>query len=87
MFSVNKKISLIFKENFCVYEINSYLLDSKNVVPTNSLHFQVLQHLMDGLISLTLKSEDLQCTFFHYTARELLACAVMRPILNLANPR
>ncbi|KAF7800796.1 Sorting nexin-16 [Senna tora] len=48
---------------------------------------KVLQHLMDGLVSVTFKSEDLRCSFFRYTARELLACAVMRPLLNLASPR
>lgn len=51
------------------------------------LNLQVLQHLMSGLMSVTFKSEDLQCSFFRYTVRELLACAVMRPVLNLANPR
>ncbi|XP_077210189.1 phox (PX) domain-containing protein [Tasmannia lanceolata] len=48
---------------------------------------KVLQHLMGGLISFTFKPEELQCSFFRYTVRELLACAVMRPVLNLANPR
>ncbi|KAE9584611.1 putative Phox domain, sorting nexin [Lupinus albus] len=48
---------------------------------------KVLQHLMSGLMSVTFKSEDLQCSFFRCTARELLACAVIRPVLNLANPR
>ncbi|XP_019194027.1 PREDICTED: uncharacterized protein LOC109188019 isoform X2 [Ipomoea nil] len=48
---------------------------------------KVLQHLMDGLISLTFKPEDLQCSLFRYIVRELLACVVMRPVLNLANPR
>lgn len=48
---------------------------------------KVLQHLMNGLMSVTFKSEDLQCSFFRYTVRELLACCVMRPVLNLANPR
>lgn len=48
---------------------------------------QVLQHLMGGLISFTFKPQDLQCSFFRYTVRELLARAVMRPVLNLANPR
>ncbi|XP_061359559.1 uncharacterized protein LOC133303638 [Gastrolobium bilobum] len=48
---------------------------------------KVLQHLMNGLMSVTFKSEDLKCSFFRYIARELLACAVMRPVLNLANPR
>ncbi|KAA8541797.1 hypothetical protein F0562_022949 [Nyssa sinensis] len=48
---------------------------------------KVLQHLMDGLISFTFKPDDLQCSLFRYIVRELLACAVMRPVLNLANPR
>ncbi|PON32773.1 Phox domain containing protein [Parasponia andersonii] len=48
---------------------------------------KVLQHLMDGLISFTFKPEDLQCSFFRYVARELIACAVIRPVLNLASPR
>lgn len=51
------------------------------------LNLQVLQHLMTGLMHVTFKSEDLQCSFFRYTVRELLACAVIRPVLNLANPR
>ncbi|CAI0474646.1 unnamed protein product [Linum tenue] len=48
---------------------------------------KVLQHLMEGLISFTFRPEDLKCSFFRYLARELLACAVMRPVLNLATPR
>lgn len=48
---------------------------------------KVLQHIMDGLISLTFKPEDLHCSLFRYIVRELLACAVMRPVLNLASPR
>uniref|UniRef100_A0A1D1YXW6 Sorting nexin-13 n=1 Tax=Anthurium amnicola TaxID=1678845 RepID=A0A1D1YXW6_9ARAE len=48
---------------------------------------KVLQHLMSGLISLIFKPKDLQCSFFQFTVRELLACAVVRPILNMVNPR
>ncbi|XP_028807791.1 uncharacterized protein LOC114762471 isoform X1 [Neltuma alba] len=48
---------------------------------------KVLQHLTDALMSVTFKPEDLQCSYFRYTARELLSCAVMRPVLNLASPR
>jgi len=51
------------------------------------MHKQVLQHIVNGLISYTFKPEDLQCSFFHYVVRELLACAVLRPVLNLVNPR
>ncbi|XP_038694235.1 uncharacterized protein LOC119991824 isoform X2 [Tripterygium wilfordii] len=45
------------------------------------------KHLMYGLISFTFKPDDLQCSFFRFTTRELLARAVMRPVLNLASPR
>ncbi|KAL3351975.1 hypothetical protein AABB24_020193 [Solanum stoloniferum] len=48
---------------------------------------KVLQHLMDGLISYTFQTEDAQCSLFHNIVRELLACVVMRPVLNIANPR
>lgn len=48
---------------------------------------KVLQHLMDGLISFTFRPEDLQCSLFRYIVRELLACVVIRPVLNLVNPR
>ncbi|XP_012073353.1 uncharacterized protein LOC105634990 isoform X2 [Jatropha curcas] len=48
---------------------------------------KVLQHVMDGVISFTFRPEDLQCSFFRYIVRELLSCAVMRPVLNLASPR
>ncbi|KAL3632981.1 hypothetical protein CASFOL_025965 [Castilleja foliolosa] len=48
---------------------------------------KVLQHVMNGLILLTFKQEDLQCSVFHYIIRELLACVVIRPVLNLANQR
>eukprot|EP01018_Ginkgo_biloba_P001848 Gb_00123 [translate_table: standard] len=48
---------------------------------------KVLQRFMDGVVSFTFTHEDLQCKFFRYTVRELLACAVMRPIMNLACPK
>ncbi|CAI9281218.1 unnamed protein product [Lactuca saligna] len=48
---------------------------------------KVLQHLMDGFISLTFRPEDLNCSLFRYIVREMLACAVIRPVINLANPR
>ncbi|TVU20132.1 hypothetical protein EJB05_36325 [Eragrostis curvula] len=52
-----------------------------------SAEYKVLQSLAEALISATVKPQDLQCSFFRYTARELLACAVLRPVVNLANPR
>ncbi|KAL5729249.1 hypothetical protein ACHQM5_002225 [Ranunculus cassubicifolius] len=48
---------------------------------------RVLQYLMDGLISFTFNPADLQCSLFRYMVRELLACTVIRPVLNLASPR
>uniref|UniRef100_A0A0D9WK76 PX domain-containing protein n=1 Tax=Leersia perrieri TaxID=77586 RepID=A0A0D9WK76_9ORYZ len=54
---------------------------------SGSAEHKVLQSLADGLMSVTAKPQDLQCYFFRCSARELLACAVMRPVLNLANPR
>ncbi|KAJ6826694.1 uncharacterized protein M6B38_371730 [Iris pallida] len=48
---------------------------------------KVLQHLVNALILITFTADDLQCSFFRYTVRELLACAVFRPVVNLANPR
>ncbi|XP_073143933.1 uncharacterized protein [Henckelia pumila] len=48
---------------------------------------KVLQHVMNGVILFTFKPEDLQCSLFRYMTRELLACVVIRPVINLANPR
>ncbi|XP_047340631.1 uncharacterized protein LOC124944424 [Impatiens glandulifera] len=48
---------------------------------------KVLQRLMEGLISLTFKPKDLQCSLLRYIVRELLSCVVIRPVVNLANPR
>ncbi|XP_068648191.1 uncharacterized protein [Aristolochia californica] len=48
---------------------------------------RVLQQLVDGFMHFSFRPEVLQCSFFRYTVRELLACAVIRPVLNMANPR
>ncbi|KAG0457839.1 hypothetical protein HPP92_022996 [Vanilla planifolia] len=48
---------------------------------------KVLQHLVNGLMLVAFNPKDLQCSFFRFASRELLACAVFRPIINLANPR
>lgn len=67
-----------------------------SLVADNKLHpalfsaeaeHKVLQRFMDGLMNLTCRPDDLQCNFFRYVARELLACAVMRPVINLASPK
>ncbi|XP_020105640.1 uncharacterized protein LOC109722156 isoform X1 [Ananas comosus] len=87
----------IGKQNFVNLSVDSRDAELKLVLAAeNKLHpalfsfhaeHKVLQQFANGLISITLKPEDLQCSFFRYTARELLACAVLRPVLNLANPR
>ncbi|GLJ29928.1 hypothetical protein SUGI_0591690 [Cryptomeria japonica] len=48
---------------------------------------KVLQRFMDGVMSFTCRAEDLQCKLFRYVARELLACAMIRPLMNLASPK
>ncbi|CAN6327122.1 unnamed protein product [Urochloa humidicola] len=71
-------------------ELKMALIAEKKLHPalfSANAEYKVLQSLADGLISITVKPQDLQCTFFRCTARELLACAVLRPVMNLANPR
>ncbi|GKV43358.1 hypothetical protein SLEP1_g50658 [Rubroshorea leprosula] len=87
---IEKQQSALLTIEYRDVEIRSILAAENKLHPalfSPEAEHKVLQHLMDGLISLTFRPEDLQCSFFCYIVRELLACAVMRPILNLANPR
>ncbi|KAK6153637.1 hypothetical protein DH2020_013276 [Rehmannia glutinosa] len=71
-------------------EIKSVLASENKLHPalfSAEAEHKVLQHVMDGLISITFKPEDLQCSLFRFIVRELLACNVMRPVLNLASPQ
>ncbi|KAJ4749724.1 Sorting nexin-13 [Rhynchospora pubera] len=71
-------------------ELKSALESEKKLHPalfSAASEHKVLHDLTSGLLSITLRPEDLSCSFFRYTARELLACVVLRPIINLANPR
>ncbi|KAI3766638.1 hypothetical protein L2E82_16706 [Cichorium intybus] len=71
-------------------ELKSVLYAENKLHPalfSSEAEYKVLQHLMDGFISFTFRPEDLQCSLFHYIVREILACAVIRPVVNLANPR
>ncbi|KAK6153655.1 hypothetical protein DH2020_013294 [Rehmannia glutinosa] len=71
-------------------EIKSVLASENKLHPalfSAEAEHKVLQHVMDGLISITFKPEDLQCSLFRFIVRELLACTVMRPVLNLASPQ
>ncbi|KAI5079555.1 hypothetical protein GOP47_0005034 [Adiantum capillus-veneris] len=47
---------------------------------------KVLQKLMGGMVAIVLRPQDAQCVLMKGLARELLACAVLRPVMNLANP-
>ncbi|KAL1538354.1 hypothetical protein AAHA92_27110 [Salvia divinorum] len=71
-------------------ELKSLLVAENKLHPilfSAEAEHKVLQHVMEGLIVLTFKPEDLRCSLFRYMIRELLACVVIRPVLNLANPR
>eukprot|EP00252_Welwitschia_mirabilis_P001998 TRINITY_DN11955_c0_g1_i1.p1 TRINITY_DN11955_c0_g1~~TRINITY_DN11955_c0_g1_i1.p1 ORF type:complete len:1176 (+),score=264.58 TRINITY_DN11955_c0_g1_i1:313-3840(+) len=71
-------------------KLKSVLATNKKLHPalvSPEAEHKVLQQLMDGVLKLTCRSEDLQCKFFHYVARELLACTVIRPVINLASPK
>lgn len=47
---------------------------------------KVLQQLMGGMVAIILRPQDAQCLLMRGLARELLACAVLRPIMNFASP-
>lgn len=47
---------------------------------------KVLQQLMSGMVAIVLRPQDAQCPLMRCLARELLACAVLRPVMNFASP-
>ncbi|CAM6107993.1 unnamed protein product [Calypogeia fissa] len=55
------------------------------LVSTDS-EYRVLQKLMGGLVSVVLRPDEGNCRVARILSRELLACAVMRPVMNLLNP-
>lgn len=48
--------------------------------------YKVLKRLTGGVVALVLKRQDAQCRLLRAMARELLACVVLRPVINLASP-
>lgn len=52
----------------------------------DALYAQVLKKLTGGVVALVLKRQDSHCRLLRTLARELLACAVLRPVLNFASP-
>ncbi|XP_024400310.1 uncharacterized protein [Physcomitrium patens] len=48
--------------------------------------YKVLKKLTGGIVALVLKRQDAKCGLLRIMARELLACVVLRPVINLANP-
>lgn len=41
---------------------------------------------MSGVVAILLRPQDAQCALLRGLARELLACAVLRPVMNFASP-
>ncbi|KAI3737175.1 hypothetical protein L2E82_27170 [Cichorium intybus] len=88
------QIKIIKQESLAIgqrdIELKSVLYAENKLHPalfSSEAEYKVLQHLMDGFISFTFRPEGLQCSLFHYIVREILAYAVIRPVVNLANPR
>ena len=48
--------------------------------------YKVLKRLTGGVVALVLKRQDAECRVLKSMARELLACVVLRPVINLASP-
>lgn len=47
---------------------------------------KVLQKLMGAMVGIILRPQDAQCLLMRGLTRELLACAVLRPVMNFASP-
>eukprot|EP00249_Psilotum_nudum_P022034 c28347_g1_i1 orf=791-4057(+) len=47
---------------------------------------KVLQRLMSGVVAILLRPQDADCALMRCLARELLACAILLPIMNCASP-
>lgn len=48
--------------------------------------YKVLERLMGAVVTVVLRPQEAQCPIVRCLARELLACAVMQPIMNFASP-
>ncbi|KAH9299978.1 hypothetical protein KI387_011561, partial [Taxus chinensis] len=48
--------------------------------------YKVLKRLMGGVVAIVLRPHEAQCPLVRCLARELLACAVMQPVMNFASP-
>lgn len=53
---------------------------------SDEAEYKVLKKLTGGIVALVLKRQDSHCRLLRTLARELLACAVLRPVLNFATP-
>ncbi|XP_024533472.1 uncharacterized protein LOC9636552 [Selaginella moellendorffii] len=71
-------------------KIKKSLASAKKLHPAVSsveMEIQVLQRLMGGVLAIVLGPEEANCKIVRCFSRELLACAVMRQVMNLACPR
>ncbi|KAH9311250.1 hypothetical protein KI387_026285, partial [Taxus chinensis] len=69
--------------------LKHYLASSKELHPaliSSDTECKVLQQLMGGVVAVVLRPRDAQCPIVRCLARELLACVVMQPIMDLAIP-
>lgn len=69
--------------------LKHYLAASKELHPaliSSEVECKVLQRLMGGVVAIVLRQQDAECPLVRCLARELLACAVMQPIMNFASP-
>jgi hypothetical protein len=48
--------------------------------------YRVLRRLVGGLVTSALRPEEVQCSLLRILAREVVASAVLRPVMNLVNP-
>lgn len=69
--------------------LKHYLAASKELHPaliSSEAECKVLQRLMGAVVAIVLRPQDAECPLVLCLARELLACAVMQPIMNFASP-
>jgi hypothetical protein len=48
--------------------------------------YRVLRRLVGGVVTSALRPEEVQCSLLRVLAREVVASAVLRPVMNLVNP-
>ncbi|KAJ6804182.1 uncharacterized protein M6B38_357065 [Iris pallida] len=69
--------------------LKQHLMASKELHPAlisaESEH-KVLQRIVGGILALVMKPQESKCPLVRCISRELLACLVIQPVINLASP-